>query len=189
MSSVSLPAFMPSPPPAGPPTAPAFPAESVTGPAASRAGSAASALGGASYDAAPRPAADAPALPPALERTEKGRVRDASLTGGIKTAGVFIHLWPIFLGVIGPFALAMPLAIWLVGRSDRPFLDDHGREALDFQISIALVTIVLAITVVGSILIPVWLVAAFVFTIRAAIAAGNGEYHRYPMTIRLFNNG
>ncbi|MEX2503306.1 MAG: zinc ribbon domain-containing protein [Egicoccus sp.] len=100
-----------------------------------------------------------------------------------------------FLAFIG-LPIVGPLLVWLVKR-DHPFIDHHGKEALNFQLSVALYAIVLglasfpiglltlgigfiAVAVLGIALMVVWLVLPIV----AAVKASNGEGYRYPMTIR-----
>jgi uncharacterized Tic20 family protein len=81
-----------------------------------------------------------------------------------------------------------PLVVWLIKRHDSPYIDYHGKEALNFQISLTLYLIasaVLIIVLVGILLIIVVGVAGIVLTIIAAVRASEGEEYRYPMTIRL----
>lgn len=106
-----------------------------------------------------------------------------------RTLALFCHLLGIFTGFIGP------LVLWLVKKDQSAFLDHHGREALNFQLTMLLVmlclgsvTFVLLFVFVGVLLIPVIIlvqVLAIVAEILAAIAAQKGEWHRYPFCIRL----
>ena len=99
------------------------------------------------------------------------------------------HLLAIFTGFIAP------LVIWLVKKDQSPFIDHHGRESLNFQITLLLVmlalgglTMVLMFVLIGFLLIPVLVVVpiiALVFEILAAVAAQRGDWHRYPFNIRL----
>ena len=93
---------------------------------------------------------------------------------------------PIIGGVIGP------LIIWQIKKDDNLFIDEQGKEAVNFQISILLYSliggIVSAITCVGIALIPIVVVIIgifdIVFLIIASIKANNGEHYRYPLTVR-----
>lgn len=99
------------------------------------------------------------------------------------------HLLGIFTGFIGP------LILWLVKKDNSAFVGHHGREALNFQITLMLVmlglgsvTVVLMFVVVGILLVPVLFIVpilALVAEIIAAVAAQKGEWHRYPCCIRL----
>jgi len=79
-----------------------------------------------------------------------------------------------------------PLIFWLVKKNDHPFIDDQGKEALNFQLSItlyALIAVALIFVIIG---IPILIGLALfdiVFVIIAAVKASNGEKFRYPLTI------
>jgi len=92
--------------------------------------------------------------------------------------GVFLHL---------PGHLLGPLIIWLVKRGDSPEIDAHGKEALNFQISMLiynLVAGVFCLILVGFVFLAILWVLNAVFVIIAAIQASDGKFYRYPMTIR-----
>ncbi len=117
------------------------------------------------------------------------RLRDDDASGCDCNYAVCMHISPLILTVIGagPLALLAPLVLWLVRKNLSAFDDDHGREVINFGISFFLWHVVLAITVIGLVLIPVIWIVAIVNNIRGAIAAGRGEYFRYPMTIRFLS--
>jgi len=65
-------------------------------------------------------------------------------------------------------------------------VDINGKEALNFNISLAVCSIIYTITIIG---IPILLVIAIlhiVSTIIAAVKINNGEEHEYPLTIKFF---
>ena len=87
-----------------------------------------------------------------------------------------------------------PLIIWLVKKDSMPFVNDQGKEALNFNITVAIIffaLFVLTLITLGLgvvIAIPVGIVvgvAWLVFTIIAAIRANEGVRYRYPFTLRL----
>ena len=87
--------------------------------------------------------------------------------------------------VIG--SLVGPLIIWQIQKDKSAFIDYHGKEAVNFNITIAIafaVSFLLFLLLIGLVLI--WIVGAvwFIFTIIAAIKANNGEYYQYPLSIR-----
>jgi uncharacterized protein len=93
--------------------------------------------------------------------------------------GLFFH----FLGhILGP------LAVWLIKRGDSPEIDAHGKESLNFQISMLIydaIALILCVFLIGiPILIALW-VANTVLVIIASVKASQGEFFRYPLTIRL----
>ncbi len=100
---------------------------------------------------------------------------------------MFCHL-STFSGYLVPFGNILgPLVVWLVKKDEYALVDDQGKEALNFQISITIWTIIAAILCIVLVGIPL-LIALVVFdivvTIMAAIQANQGNYYRYPMTIR-----
>jgi hypothetical protein len=83
-----------------------------------------------------------------------------------------------------------PLIVWLIKRSDSPEIDAHGKEALNFQISMLLYSVVSAILcliLIGFVFLAILHVLNVVFVIIAAVRAGEGQMYRYPLTIRLIN--
>ena len=92
-------------------------------------------------------------------------------------------------GFIIPFgSLIGPLVVWQIKKNQYPIVDDQGKEALNFQITITLAAIVSAILIVvlvGIALLIAVAIASLVFTIIAAIKANNGGTYRYPFCLRL----
>ena len=102
--------------------------------------------------------------------------------------GLFAHLSAL-VGLIIPFGNVLgPLIIWQVKKAEMPFVDDQGKEALNFQITVAiamLICIVLSFVLIGLLLLPIVGIAALVFTIIGGIKANEGQYYRYPFALRL----
>ena|SRR3712207_5175301 len=100
-------------------------------------------------------------------------------------------------GFIIPAAghLLGPLIVWLLKRDDSPEIDAHGKESLNFQISMFIYTAVLGVVcfvlmfvLIGFLLIPLFgilYVADIVLVIVASLKANEGQLYRYPFTIRL----
>ena len=81
-----------------------------------------------------------------------------------------------------------PLIVWLVKRADSPEIDEHGKEALNFQISMliySLVAAVLCLVLIGFALLVVLHILNVVFVVVAAIRASDGRLYRYPLSLRL----
>jgi uncharacterized protein len=95
--------------------------------------------------------------------------------------GLFMHFLGHLLG---------PLIVWLVKRGDSPEIDAHGKESLNFQLSMLIYDIVagiLCIIVIGiPLLIALW-IANTVLVIIASIKASEGQFYRYPFTIRFLS--
>ncbi len=104
-----------------------------------------------------------------------------------KTASL-LHL-SAFVGLLGNgigFILG-PLVVWFLKRDDDPFIDEQGREAVNFQITMTLAAIVSAVlmaVLIGFLLLPIVLIAMVVLPIIAAMRTRDGEAYRYPFTIR-----
>ncbi len=104
------------------------------------------------------------------------------------TMGMLCHLLS-FVGLIGvPFGNVIgPLVLWLVKKDEDAFVDETGKEVLNFQISMTIyvaVCFALTLVVVGLFLLPVVIVLNVVYTIIAAIKANEGQCYKYPFTIR-----
>jgi len=99
-------------------------------------------------------------------------------------AGLGWLIWwivPLIGGVIGS------LIVWQVKKDVHPFIDENGKEACNFQISMliyALIAGLLCFACVGSVLLPAVMVVDIVFVIVAAIKANDGQHYHYPLTIR-----
>ncbi len=104
-----------------------------------------------------------------------------------RTWGMFCHLI-VFAGYIIPFASIIgPLVIWVIKKDEMPFVEDQGKESLNFQITMMLATIASALlmfVLIGFVLIFVVLIFQFIVIIIASIKANEGVYYRYPLNIR-----
>ncbi|HTG44012.1 MAG TPA: DUF4870 domain-containing protein [Verrucomicrobiae bacterium] len=90
-----------------------------------------------------------------------------------------------------PFANVFgPLIVWLWKREGNPSVDVHGKEAVNFQLSMSLYTILAGLSIfllVGFVLLPAVLITNLVLIITASVRASRGEFYRYPLTIRFIN--
>ena len=101
-----------------------------------------------------------------------------------KTMAMFAHLSGILFSFVGP------LVIWAIKKDESPFVRDHALEALNFQISLMIYSIVAFISMIvliGFLLLPAIMLGGIVLTIMAAVAANNGQSYKYPFTLRLIN--
>jgi len=102
--------------------------------------------------------------------------------------GMACHLAAL-AGFIIPFGnIIGPLIIWLIKKDESEFVDDQGKESLNFQISIciyAIISAILILIVIGIILLIAIGVFVLVMIIVGAVKASNGEKFRYPLTLRL----
>lgn len=94
------------------------------------------------------------------------------------------HLLGIFSGFVGA------LVLWLVKREESGFVAEQAREALNFQITMAIAvvaSIMLKLLLIGFLLLPLVFIINFVFCLIAAVTASKGQAYRYPFTLRLIN--
>jgi len=91
-----------------------------------------------------------------------------------------------FVGI--PFGnLLAPLILWLAMKKEYPFVDEQGKESLNFQITMtlyAMVAALLMLVLVGFVLIFILAAVDVVLVIIAGVKANNGESYRYPFTLR-----
>ncbi len=116
---------------------------------------------------------------PEAEASERNYATATHLIGLLSLMDMMV------MGLIGA------IVMWRIRAADSPFLDDHGREAVNFQLSLLLYaiagSIIVGILTLG-IGLMVWLPLLYVFRIvgcvMASIAANKGEFYRYPMCVR-----
>jgi len=109
----------------------------------------------------------------------------AEISSDSRNWATLSHLsaFSVFMGIP---SVVGPLVMWLLRRDD-PYAEHHAKEALNFNISIILYSVVAAISIimlVGILALPAVLIAWFVLTIQGAMRASQGEYYEYPLTIR-----
>ncbi|WXL25639.1 DUF4870 domain-containing protein [Ectopseudomonas mendocina] len=101
---------------------------------------------------------------------------------------MFCH-FAAFAGLIIPFGnIVGPLLIWQLKKDMDPFVDAQGKEALNFQITVALAALVcfgLMVVLIGFPLLMLVSLTAFVLTVIAGVKANEGKDYRYPFTLRL----
>lgn len=94
---------------------------------------------------------------------------------------LLVWIVPVVGGVIGS------LIVWQVKKDEDTFIDEHGKEAVNFQISMLLywiISVCLCLGCIGFVLVPIVTVVDIIFAIIAAMKAGNGQSYHYPLTIR-----
>lgn len=106
-----------------------------------------------------------------------------------KNWGVYCHL-AAFLGLILPgFGNFLgPIIVWVLKKDTYPFVDEQGKEVINFQITVLAMSIlagVLTILLIGVFLL--WLLPIYwaVMTLYGAVKVNEAEHFRYPYTIRL----
>jgi len=111
-------------------------------------------------------------------------MNDVTASSEDRNLAMLTHLSGILLGFI------VPLIIWLMNKdkADKAWLNEQAKEALNFQIMIAIAyvaCVVLAIIIIGGLLMPVVWLVNLIFCIIAGVAVNKGESYRYPFSLRL----
>ncbi|MBN1591912.1 MAG: DUF4870 domain-containing protein [Candidatus Coatesbacteria bacterium] len=93
-----------------------------------------------------------------------------------------------FAGVVFPFGnIILPLVFWIIRKDESAFVDDQGKESLNFQISLSIYFIIaglLGLILIGFFMLPIIGVFGVICVIIAAMKANKGEKYRYPLCIR-----
>ncbi len=84
--------------------------------------------------------------------------------------------------------IVAPLIIWQIKKEEFPFVDEQGKEAVNFQISMTIYGLVSVVLIplfcIGFFLLAAVYIVDFIFLLIAAVKANDGEHYRYPLTIR-----
>jgi uncharacterized Tic20 family protein len=103
-----------------------------------------------------------------------------------------------FAGFVFPFGnVIAPLILWMAKKNESAFVDAHGKSAVNFQMSLLLYSILLAILIIpitiftlglGLIFVLIAIIPVFILNIiliiSASISASKGEYYEYPFSIQ-----
>ena len=104
--------------------------------------------------------------------------------------GMFCHLSAL-AGYLIPFgSIIGPLVIWSVKKQEFPYVDEQGKEALNFQISMLIykvISIILWLLFIGILMFAALVIFNIIMVVIASIKANNGETFKYPLTIRFIN--
>src|SRR5687768_15905051 len=118
-------------------------------------------------------------VPPVAEQKfDKGPPTKDNLT-----MAMLCHLLGGIAGIIGA------LIMWLIKKDDHPFIDDQGKESVNFQLTNLIAQLVGLVIVFAScgflFFIPLVIyVLQLVFAIMGAVQANQGQWYRYPINIR-----
>lgn len=100
---------------------------------------------------------------------------------------MFCHLSAL-VGFVIPFGnIIAPLIIWTLKKDEYPHVNDQGKEAINFQLSITvyiLISVILVFVVIGIPLLIILGIFSLIMTVIAALNANDGNKYRYPFTIR-----
>lgn len=118
----------------------------------------------------------------------------AAVPGDERNWALLAHLSAFSFFISGIGFILGPLIVWLVKRDQSPFVAEHAREALNFNITMGIAfAVLLAFTILtfGLGIVLAWPLAAALFilwivlTLVATVRASEGVAYRYPFTLRL----
>lgn len=128
---------------------------------------------------------ETPGTPPPYEAPH---VESDVVSADARQWAMFAHLSAL-VGFVIPFGNVIgPLVVWLMKKDTMPFVDDQGKESLNFQITVTIAAVVCMVLIVVLIGIPLLFavgLVALVLTIIAGIKANEGVRYRYPFALRL----
>ncbi|MDO6656637.1 DUF4870 domain-containing protein [Anaerobacillus sp. 1_MG-2023] len=105
----------------------------------------------------------------------------------IRQWAMYVHLSALSGYLIPLGHIIAPIILWSIKREDEPFIDDQGKESINFQISMTLYLVIagiLSLVLIGLILLPILLVMHLIFIVIASVKSNQGTLYRYPLTIR-----
>ena len=96
-----------------------------------------------------------------------------------KTLAILSHIITVISWFIAP------LIIYLLKKDESPYVRDHAKESLNFQITMFIITALLFITIIGMLFIWVVQIVNWILVIIATIKASENKMYRYPINFRL----
>jgi uncharacterized protein len=123
----------------------------------------------------------------------------------VRTWSMLVHLAALAVFIFPPGLVLGPLIVWQIKKNELPEIDRHGKEAVNFQLTILILNIILGIILIGTLGAAffwrspfylfsagfglgtiLWIIniIAIVLAVVAGLRANNGEFYRYPIAIR-----
>lgn len=138
------------------------------------------------------------ALTDSVHTNIQSRIPGQDISGGagssdkdINQKAMFIQL-SAFAGYVIPFGtIIAPVVLWVLWRDKDPYLNDMGREAVNFQFSMILyyfISFLLCFVIIGFLLIFAAVIFHIAFIIIGAVQTSRGVDYRYPMIIRFIKD-
>lgn len=123
------------------------------------------------------------------EGTPEPKIVDATLVVDSESRkwGMLCHLSSL-IGFLLPFGtIIAPLVVWQMKKDVSLFVDEQGKESVNFQISMAIwmiISCVLVFVVIGFVALGILAILSIIWVIMAGVQANEGRSYRYPLTIR-----
>jgi uncharacterized Tic20 family protein len=98
-----------------------------------------------------------------------------------RSMAMLIHLLAIFTGWI------VPLILWLVKKDESRFIDQQGKEVVNFELTLMIGVVAGILTIcigVGAIILAATSIVNIVFGILGTVSVNKGQPYRFPVCIR-----
>ncbi len=105
-----------------------------------------------------------------------------------RTWGMLCHLSAFAFFFFPMGHIVGPLVVWLIKKDEMPFVNEQGKESLNFQISITIYSLVAAILIIVLLGIPLLIsigLFGFIMVILASVKANEGISYLYPLNMRI----
>jgi len=119
-------------------------------------------------------------IPPIVDPLGRETDRNARMWAMFCHLAGFAGLLPVVPGI---GCLLGPLVVWLIKKNEFPFVEEQGKEALNFQITMFIYGVaagLLMLLCIGILLLVAVAVVDVVLVILAAIKVNDGYHYRYP---------
>ncbi|MFC5407730.1 DUF4870 domain-containing protein [Larkinella bovis] len=119
-----------------------------------------------------------PVPPPPVSPLSPSDERMWAMLAHLSSLAMFI--FP-FGNIIGP------VIVWQIQKDKSTFVDFHGKESVNFQITMTIgycVSFLLLFIFIGIPMLVVLGLIGLAFTIIAGVKANNGEHYTYPFSIK-----
>lgn len=129
------------------------------------------------------PAAETAAATPAAETTAAETTAAAAPVAGFKSIALAVaaHLLGLFTSIIG----AAIIYLYACDQEELQFATSNAGEALNFQLTLLPIYLLLALTLSGFMLIPIVILYATIVALIASVKAAGGVKWRYPFALHI----
>ena len=106
-----------------------------------------------------------------------------------RTFLILMHV-SVLSGLVVPLVgLILPIVMWQDGKNKSILVDEHGKNVVNWLISLtiySIVSLILCLVIIGCVLLGILILLMIIFAIIAAVKASNEIVWDYPLTIKFF---